>query len=493
MYKNLVIFILLVVVAGVFRFAKLGEWSFGFDELFTTLETKILFGETAVPDEYLQNGTVKPENTQYYRLPRLLCASYAVHRLGYALFGEDEFGSRTLPAIIGAISVGVLFLLAKPLMGFAGALILAMLVMVLPEHILHSQNNRFYIQSFLFVSVVMFLGAEVAARRSVTATFWLGVSAVLMVLSNSFGGIIWGGVVFAVAADIVCSKNSGAPLLSAGTGYVFLILIAWSAVLFGIFVFHIAPLSDSWNSSSVWGYTPLHTAMAFINKFGWSLFLFAILGAGITLFRFRNNGNTYWTILVLVSGVCVLLLPLKIVYNPFYGFLFIVPFLVTAAIFVREIYRLLSESPLPFRSIIAVLWVIAALLVNFPSLYSYYQDGSRADHRAAFRYVAEHWEQGDRLTGIVMGTAQYYIPGNTPRIPLRSNNTAERLQEILDGEIGGNGRLWVVIPSSRDGLELELRRWLGQNALFETSFTKKRFDYDENNVEVFLVPKKKNQ
>ncbi|MDR0610136.1 MAG: hypothetical protein LBG58_08505 [Planctomycetaceae bacterium] len=192
------IFLLLVLLAGLLRFHKLGAWSWGFDEHFTMLEVKILFGETTVPNEYLldgtvKNGTVKPEDTQYYRLPRLLCAAYAVHRLGYGIFGEDEFGSRALMAMLGSLSVGLIFLLAKPSIGFAGAFILSLLVLLLPEHILHSQCNRFYIQAFLLISAVILLGAYVAVRQSPTAAFWLGPLSVFMVLSHSLSGIIWAG------------------------------------------------------------------------------------------------------------------------------------------------------------------------------------------------------------------------------------------------------------------------------------------------------------
>jgi hypothetical protein len=90
--KRFLIFFFLVAAAGVLRFYGLGAWSFGFDELFTTMETKILFKEIQVPEEYLKGKNVKPEETQYYRLPRLLCASYCVHWLNYKLFGKNELG-----------------------------------------------------------------------------------------------------------------------------------------------------------------------------------------------------------------------------------------------------------------------------------------------------------------------------------------------------------------------------------------------------------------
>lgn len=517
-------FLLLMVLAALLRFYHLGTWSFGYDELFTILETNVFFGDIPVPDEYLGGGTIKPEDTQYYRLPRLLAASHTVHRLGYKLFGEDEFGSRVMTALLGTLSVGVIFLLAQPLMGYSGSVILALLVMLLPEHLLHSQCNRFYIQSFFLVSLVLLLGAHVAQKHSKAAAFWLGPAAIFLVLSNSLGGVIWGGVLVSLLVNAFCAKKSGEPCCSRGVSAIILLLLFWSMILLGIFVFHIIPLAAGWNNAATWGYTPLHAVMALINMLGWPLFLISLLGIVYSLVFFRAGGNVYWFFLTFVSGISVLLLPIKIVYQPFYGFLFIFPFLVTAALFIREVCKLLltfsgvdstssgvlstssavlstssavlsassavlSASHYPFRVLLSISWAIAALLVNFPSLYSYYQDGNRPDHRAAFQYVAEHWEDGDLLTGFMMGAAQYYIPDKTPRIPLRTENAAEKLQEILDTEMGGNRRLWIVLHSSRGGLGFPLRQWLSRHALLQKGFTKKRFDYAENNVDVFLVPK----
>jgi hypothetical protein len=484
------VFLLLILFSGVLRFYHLGTWSFGYDELFTTLETKIFFDDFPVPDEYLLGGTVKPEETQYYRLPRLLCASHMVHRIGYKLFGEDEFGSRCLMAILGTLNIGVIFLLAQPLMGFTGSFILALLVMLFPDHLLHSQCNRFYIQSFFLVSVVTLLGARVAQNHSRMTVFWLGLFSVFLVLSNSLGGVIWGGVLVALLANFFCAKKTNEPRFSRNNLIIVLLIGCWSLVLLGIFVFHIAPLIAHWNHAEAWGYTPLHAVMAFINSFGWTLFLFSLLGIAITMVNIRNNTNLYWFFCTLVSGVAILLLPTKIIYNPAYNFVFFFPFLVTAALFIREIYQLLVTSAFPFRSVVAVFWIFPATLVNFPTVLSYYQDGNRADHRAAFQYVAEHWEDNDLLTGFLMGTAQYYIPDKTPRIPLRTENTAEKLQEILDQKLDNNNRLWIVLPSSRGGLDHQLRQWLSEHALLQKVFTKKRFDYAENNIEIFLVPKK---
>ncbi|MDR1477604.1 MAG: hypothetical protein LBJ00_01545 [Planctomycetaceae bacterium] len=524
MFNRFLVFLVLVFFAGVLRFYCLGEWSFGFDELFTTLETKIFFGEVPVPDEYLKNGKTQPEETQLYRLPQMMFVSYVIHWSDYKLFGTNEFGSRVLMAVLGTLSIGVIFIMTRSIFGFVGALILSLLFLVLPEHILQSQNNRFYIQSFFLISVVLIWGGYVAVWRSVFAAVWLGVAAVLMVFVNVFGGIIWGGLLGAVVVDMICSKNtvdknlypscfkipetahasvasrngcSGAKPTGFGIAKnnlkIILILSVWSIVLLLIAFFNILPFASSWNKSLSWGYTPIHSAMAFINIIGWSLFLFSILGSFILLFRVNISGNGYWLSCVLFCGFAILVLPMKIVYNPQYGILFIFPFIVTAAIFIREIYFLILRSAIPYKRIFCVVWVCVCTLLNLPSLVSYYQDGGRFDNRAAFNYIADKWQNGDGITGIQMGSAKYYIPDKTPRFPLRPDpdRSIKELQTILEQNKNNSGQLWIVLPSSRGGLDNKLLKWLGQNATFEHRFTKKRYDHIENNIDIYRCQYKK--
>ncbi|MDR2169525.1 MAG: hypothetical protein LBP59_05235 [Planctomycetaceae bacterium] len=537
--SSVLIFFLLLIISGVLRFYSLGGWSFDMDELFTTLEAKILFGESVVPDEYLKNGQVKAEDTQLYRLPRLMFVSYFVHWVGYKIFGEDEFGSRIVPAFLGSLSVGVIFLFGRFLFGFVVGLVLSLLAMFLPEHLLHSQCNRFYVQSFFIISVVFLSGYYVLLFRSFRSVFFLGLLSILMIFINSFGGLIWGVVLCGVILGVIFSSNYSQMIVVITTtvmattakttatttvlhngvdnclhyveraecgksgARVILFMFFWSALFLCAAYFYIIPMGASWNKSLSWGYSPFHALASFVNMISWPVFLFSVMGFCILFFGgniscgniFRRNifcGNIYWLVCIFGCGFIVFVLPMVIVYNSNYGFLFIFPFIVSAAIFIGRVYDFILRLSFSYKNVLGVIWVCGCVLLNFPSVASYYCDGNRHDNRAAFYYVAENWRQGDRLTGILMGAAKYYIPDKTPRIPLHPepDKTIKELQNIIDNNIGGSGRLWIVLTSSRGGIDDKVRKWLGQNAKFEYRAAKKRFDYAENNVEVFIVDKK---
>ncbi|MDR2345434.1 MAG: glycosyltransferase family 39 protein [Planctomycetaceae bacterium] len=488
--SNVLIFLLLTIISGAMRFYCLGEWSFDLDELFTVLETKILFNEMSVPEEYLKDGTVKAEETQLVRLPQMIFVSYFIHWVDYKLFGENEFGTRVLTAVLGTLSIGVIFLMSRPILGFVGALVLSLLVMFLPEHILSSQCNRFYIQSFFMISVVLLLGYYVVIYRLLLLVFLLGLLAVVMIFTHSLSGLIWGGIAGGIVLDTIRSRIKGDKKIPpVREKYTIIIIILWSILILAIAIFYLMPLAAAWNKSLSWGYSPLHSVLSFINVIGWQFFLFSILGICFSIFRVADSGSVYWLFCVLVCGISIVILPLMIIYNPNYNILFVFPFIVTASLFIQDIYFLILRSALPCRYILAVSWISACVMLNLPSVVSYYQDGNRHDNRAAFAYVSDNWKEGDRLTGFTMGTAEYYIPTRVPRIPLHivPDKAIEDLQNIIDNNHNNTGRLWIVLQSSRGGLDNNLRKWLGKHAKFECRFTKKRFDYIENNVEIFLI------
>ena len=464
--------LLLLAVAGTMRFAYLGTWSFDNDELFTILETNILFGRATVPESYLKGGTVKPEDSQLVRLPKMLPLAYATHRLGYHFFGENEFGARVVPAVFGTLSIGAIFLLSVSLFGTPGALTLAILVMLWPTHVFNSQNNRFNSETFFFEIVVFLLAAHVVKRRSTLSGFLLGLAAFGMILCHAMTGLIWGVVLTGIIAAWMAERRLPPLGLS-------VMLVGFSLLFTGFAAFYIVPLAKGWNDFVSWGYSPFHAALATVNMIGFPVALLIGLGGLYALTNLRSPDNAFWTTAAVGCLTCVPILPKLITFNPQYLFLFVFPLLVLAVRFAEHVFQRLRDSGI----VVAAAWLGLVCCLNLPSLASYYLDGSRCNQRAAFEYVREHWTPGDRLTGYVMGAAEWHIPECAPRIPLRMERTEEKLQELVEAE---PNRLWIVVHSHRGGLAPNLRRWLGKHCTYELRVGKKRFDYDEYTVEVFL-------
>jgi hypothetical protein len=450
---------LLIVLAGLLRFYRLGDWPFAGDEISTIAEEQSLFGERTAPPD-----------SQIYRLPRIIPLSYLFHHLSDSLVGKDEYGSRVAMAILGALSVGITFFMLDALKGRATATATALLVTLWPEHVFQSQQTRFYIVAAFFSCLCLFIGALAANRRSTSLTILLCCSIIAAVLSHTlmvvllpitFAGILAG----AYAERCPLPKN------------VVLIFLGTTLGIGFLFGAYLRPLLSHWNADAAWGYGCIHSLFAFINMIGWSVVLLGVLGF-LLLCHERNPQNWYWIVCAFGWAGASLVFPLLVNHHPEYVFPLAMSIVVMAGCAVGAVYEELRDR----SALLGATWLVLACLGNLPSLVSHYSDGSRPDLRTAAQYVKTHWQTGDRVTGYSMGLFAHYARGCRPTIPLPSSDTTAKLDELTRGQ----GRLWIVVQSGRSGLSEALRRWLGTHCSAELTVRRTRLDYADFSVDVFL-------
>ncbi|MDR2762204.1 MAG: glycosyltransferase family 39 protein [Planctomycetaceae bacterium] len=490
-----VLFVVLIIFSGVLRFYNLGLWSHGFDENYTTMETRYFFDGQSIP-VYMFSSSHGEGETQFTRLPKMIIAAYFVHWLNYKIFGDDEFGSRVFPAVMGSFGVGIIFLLSYSLFGGSASLILALLILLCPMHILQSQNNRFYSQAFLCISVVLLLGGHLVVKRSVVVAIVMGVMAILMVLTHSLAGLIWGFLIIGILFEFFVTKKSNQKDASKNFmgknfawrnfsfGCVDFILVFWSIILLLIAVFHVMPLARSWNNFQTSGVSSINAVVGFMFNFGWSLSMFFVPAFLFVLFNFRRVGYLYWLICVLFCGVSIVFLPFVITYISHYSFLFCFPFFVILALFIDWIFRLIIQSKIYYGRVFAVIWLIFILFFNIPAIASYYQDGGRFDWRSAYGYIREHWQEGDCIICFPLD-ANRYIPELEPKVQ-RYERGVDLLERLVDQNKDYAGRVWIPIVFDRHTPDEVVRHLLYNRADYQKRFGKKRYDFEFNNIEIFL-------
>ncbi|MDR1052622.1 MAG: hypothetical protein LBL39_00445 [Planctomycetaceae bacterium] len=501
--QNIIVFIILVVLALALRFYKLGEWSFTDDEIATQIETRSLFENQPLPETIKDHPCHNPldhEKSQFYKLPRLIFVAHFVHWIDYRLCGYDEFGSRVFMAIMGSFGVGIAFVLGRSLFGFSASLILAFLILLSPEHIQNSQFGRFYSQSFLCAEVVFLLGGHVAMRRSVAAAWALVPVSLVMVLSHSLIGIIWGILLCGLLTDFFLSKQSNSnqsdnktkinPFISKFPYKIVFILGIWSVVLFLIFLFHILPIVKSWNNyDMIFRLSPLDAVLTYAPIFGHSYMILCVPAWFFMLLRIRHAGWGYWCFCGVACGLVIFLLPLKMVFYPWYAFLFSFPFLVILALFIDRIGQLLSQSNGQYGRLCGVVWCCVMVMLNISTLKDYYKDGNHYDIRSTCQYIKQNWQSGDHVfcpeeTSIINS----YIPEEI--LPVK--NTHKYLRYLAD-EVNKNNegsnrtRFWILLR--RDGYnslpDKKVRDWIDKNCQYKGSFGNARYG-NPKYLEVFL-------
>jgi hypothetical protein len=172
------------------------------------------------------------------------------------------------------------------------------------------------------------------------------------------------------------------------------------------------------------------------------------------------------------------LMPFFIVYHYSYAFPLALPVVVLAGFAVGEVFELLRTR----GSAVAYAWVAAVCAFHVPSVLSHFRDGSRYDYRTAAAYVGAHWRPGDRVAAVSGAPLAWYESVCNPTLWLPPSNPLPRIKELsLDA-----GRLWIVVPSDRTGLNSDVGRWLYAHCAQELDVRRKRFDYRDYAVTVFL-------
>ncbi|MEW6400594.1 MAG: glycosyltransferase family 39 protein, partial [Chloroflexota bacterium] len=166
-------YLVAITLTGTFlRVYKLGEWSFWGDEMFTV------------------GG--QEDGFNYNLLRKSL--SLALIQTVTAVHGLNEWNARIVPAVIGIITIPVLFFIARKIFDVHTALLSATLLALSPWHLYWSQNARFYTALLVFYSLALFyfyLGTEQDKPRNlVLCLVFFGLAAKERLLALFFVPVI---------------------------------------------------------------------------------------------------------------------------------------------------------------------------------------------------------------------------------------------------------------------------------------------------------------
>lgn len=459
-FRPLVFAMAIAVLAAALRFYDLGVWPFSGDETASLHEEDVLFHSVRVP-----------QDSQAYRLPHLIPVSYLALHISHVLFGRDEWGTRVVVALLGVFSVVLVYWLLNGSLSRTVATVTAVLVALLPQHVLHSQETRFYMVAAFFSFATLLAGARILGPRSVRYAVMAVCAAFAAALAHTLLVVLLPLVLLAVYFA-TCAQDQTVPR---DTWIVFAVAGIGMALLF---VLHILPLLKGWNGHETWGYSVTHALLASVVMIGWPLALVSIVGLALMVSE-RTPQGYYWAVCYLGWLGATVALPLVIPYHAEYVFPLVLGALVAAAYAIVVIYELLKKR----AALAAYAWLGLSCLCNLPALASHYVDGSRWNVRDAAAYVRKNWVSGDRVAGDALGLFRYYGAGCCePAIPIAPGSISELTRLVADG-----GRLWIVLESTRSGLDPDVQRWLFDCAVHKLSVGGRRFDDAQFSVEVYLA------
>ena len=416
----------ITLVAAVLRFYKLGTWSFWGDEIFSV--------------------GFREDGFNYSFLRRSLAGSM-IH-FATTTLGTSEWSARLFPALIGMISVPILYFPIKRLFGASVALLASGLLAVSPWHLYWSQNARFYSLLLLFYTLALLyfaIGLEedrpwflllsmiflgLAAKERLVALFFIPV-----VLSYLF-------LLKILSIDNPLRQRLRYPLA----------FVALGAVLSLFFVFPYIQNLNQWlvgfggpNNSPFW---ILAGTVSYV-----SLPVVCIGAVGALYFLLNKNRAI---LLVSLSATIPLVLMAGIALFHYsanrYVFIILTSWTLLAALAVKELFTHLKGHLRIFP--VGLVCLLFIVLIKEDFLYYQYQNGNRPDWKDAFQFVQSHKGPGEIILSGNRELGDYYSQEKTSALDAFGIDNIKR----------SGVKVWIVDDWGAKDIHSDTIMWVEENA-----------------------------
>jgi mannosyltransferase len=446
---------LITVLAAGLRFFRLGEWSFWIDEIYTLNYAQNHFTSLELILKHI------PPFRNWVPISVILTAQ-VVNQLGVS-----EWTARLVSAVIGVLTIPILYFPLKKIFGVQVTLIALLLLAVSPWHIFWSQNARFYTLLMLFYTLallVVFFGLE--HDRPI----YFGVFYILFYLA--FSERVIAVVIIPVVAlylfllwVLPLEKPRGFKLknvliLSSPiilfVLYQLVLLITTGSYIFASDVAALAPPIDN----------PIRLLILIIFSMGVPLTMLAFFTGIYLLLRYDR------TILFLLIGA-VLPVMLFMIANPFffvterYAFITLIFWIVLASIGFSVISSMVRKQA--FILVLGILFIFLSDAGGENLLYYQINQGNRLDWQGAASYVQESMNEEDVIISTRAELASYYL-----------GREVVEFTDLLPGDLENTEKhLWFIMdyPGIWHGNHLT-KAWMEGNAVLEKfSYLRVREEY----------------
>lgn len=434
--------------AAVLRFYKLGEWSFWIDEIYTLNRSQLIL-----------TGSPQP-----FSITLTLVASV----LKFSPI--NEWSGRLAPAVIGILTIPILYFPIKKLLDSFVALTSMALLAVSPWHILWSQNARFYTTLFLLYALallLLFLGLErkskwwvllglvlfgLATNERLFAAFFVPVYAAYLLLQD------W--LKFEDRIELPKSR--------------WLLILLVPILIFAIYDFYVFYATGRSDITGFWlkfvgdrNTSPVRFLSSFVYRIGIPLIILGALSGGYLAAKKDKAGLLFFVSAVL-PPISLAIGSLFIRTVDRYAFVSLISWIILGTLVIKQASQ--SRQSIAKVAASALFLIIFADSMAQNMLYYQYQHGSRPDWKNAFAQVAARQHPGDLVFATRPEIGRYYLQQDV--------NSFYRMEpdKIKQNE----QRAWFVVNTSTVGVDPALLGWIKNNSrlveVFDVQIPGKIFD-----------------
>lgn len=451
----------IILLAAALRFFKLGEWSMWIDEIYTINRAQIHFSN---PIQVIQN------------LPNTLWLPISVILTNIVLssLGITEWSARLVSALIGIVSIPILYFITRRIFNTVVALILALLLAISPWHIYWSQNARFYTSLMLLYSLAAFLfylGIE-RDRPIYFVGFYI---LFYFALSERLLAAFILPTIFTYLIFLWVFRIERPPGLHLRNLLIFiapiLLMVVYEAFRYmmsgtSITTFFLADFGEKQVED------PVRLLLAIIYNIGFPIISLGLV-AGVYLLLKRNRAGIFLFLSATLPIVLLILLNPIAFTKDRYVFITLTFWLILVALALNELVS--HASGLGYLLTFGVLVVLLADAVSSDILYYHVNNGNRRDWRAAFEIIKAKSRSDDVVVAWWPEFSPFYLGKEI--LPYKDVSVETMLES--------GKRYWFVIDSETVWGNIPMRDWLelyGQ--LIDILYL--RLPEDDFNLKIYL-------
>lgn len=402
------------------RFFRLGEWSFWIDEIYTI-------------------------NRSLQELSLLTPLSLRLISLTFDFFPVSEWSARLAPAIIGVITIPILFFPIRRVFNLQIAFVSVLLIAVSTVHLFWSQNARYYIALMLFYNLALFLfylWIESDKLLYLVLTFlFLGLALLERLVALYILPVM--GVYLVLIILMKFEKPKGFRLRN-----LFLFLVP---ILIGGLILFIPEITNFRTRFLVHSSNPFRLLSAVVFDLGLPVFIVAFLGGYYSFKEKDRAGLLMITSAVVPLAILLVLAPFSFV-NSRYFFATLPSWIILAAI---VIVKLFENGQFYAKSVsIILLLILITDSISQDVLYYGYQNGNRADWKGAYHLVGQSAVEGDMIVSSRSEIGRYYLGRNV--VPSQAI--------VPENIINEKRTAWFVLDNQTGNVPQKLQTWLNEHA-----------------------------
>jgi mannosyltransferase len=413
---------LITLLATALRFFKLGQWSFWGDEIH-----HIRHSLQAV-DEIKMNG-----------------ASFYMTGVALNLLGTSEWSARLVSAMLGIVSIPLIFFPVRKMLGPVIALGACLLLALSPWHLYWSQNVRFYTALLLFYTLALFafyFWLEEDRPKYLLAFLVFASLAVLerlfaLFLAPVIGVYLLMLLILPVPRPVGLTVRNLALLIVPGT--LLALYLAWP---------HISDLTGLISKFAWVNNNPAWIIAGIVFYIRIPIILLGTAGI-VALFMQHSRAALLLGSAAIVPVLGVALLSLFTYTANRYAFVTLSSWIILAS--VAAIYLFTSSKAKLVAASVLLLLIVDPLSQN--ALYYQYNNGNRDDWKGAFSLVESNLQVNDTVVVSHLDLGNYYLKER----PL--NLYSLDLEEIDSF----TGRVWFVEDMNVLEIAPDKHWWLQHN------------------------------